>query len=382
MTLAEPKTRVEPVSFIDLKAQQALIRERIERRLIAILDHGAYINGPEIAELEAELKARTGAAAVLGVSSGTDALVIALMAEGIGPGDAVFVPGFTYNATANSVLLCGAVPVFVDIDPATFNMCPADLARRVEGLARARPELTPRVVMPVDLFGLPADYEAIGAVAARHGMVLIADAAQSFGGAYRGRSVGTLALMSGTSFFPSKTLGGYGDGGAIFTTDAAKTEVLESIRWHGTDAARRESVRVGMNGRLDSFQAAVLLEKLTLFDAEHARRVAIAQRYDAALAGHVELPARPQDRVSAWALYTVSLDERDRVREALTAAGLPTAVYYLQTLPEMKAFAAYAPEGGLPNAERASGRVLTLPLHPYLSDAGVDRVCETLLGAL
>lgn len=371
----------DPIAFIDLKAQQALIREQIEARFKRVLDHGQYINGPEIAELESELTAHTGAAATVAVASGTDALIIALMAEGVGAGDAVFVPGFTYNATANAVLLVGAEPVFIDVEPDTFNMCAEDLAARMDVVA-AEARLRPRAVIPVDLFGLPADYTALGAVAARRDAVVIADAAQSFGAARGNRRVGALAPVTGTSFFPAKTLGGYGDGGAMFATDADKAEHWRSIRWHGTDDARRDSIRVGMNGRLDSLQAAVLLEKLTLFDVELERRNAIAARYDARLGEKLTLPARPQGVQPSWGLYSIVVPERDRVREALAAADIPTAIYYATPLHRMPAFAAYAPENGLPVCERLSGEILSLPMHPYLSDAQVDRVCDTLLSAL
>lgn len=367
----------EPIAFIDLKAQQALIRERIEARIKAVLDHGQYINGPEIAELEEALKNYTGAADAVAVASGTDALVIALIAEGVGAGDAVFVPGFTYNATANAVLLAGAEPVFVDVDRHTFNMCPHDLAAKAEAVAEEG-RLVPRAVIAVDLFGLPAPYPAIGETAERHGMPVIADAAQSFGGARGNARVGTLAPATGTSFFPAKTLGCYGDGGAMFATDAERGEIWRSIRWHGTDDERRDSIRVGLNGRMDSIQAAVLLEKLKLYDGELARRHEIAARYDAAFGDVIDLPARPEGVSPSWGLYSVTVPERDRLREALARRNIPTAVYYATPLHLMPAFAGHAPAGGLPNCEALAREILSLPLHPYLSDAQVDYICEAV----
>lgn len=366
-----------PIAFIDLKAQQALIRERIEARIKAVLDHGRYINGPEIGELEEALKDYTGAADAVAVASGTDALVIALMAEEIGAGDAVFVPGFTYNATANAVLMTGAVPVFVDVDRHTFNMCADDLAARAEAVADEG-RLTPRAVIAVDLFGLPAHYPAVGTVAERHGMQVIADAAQSFGGTQGNARVGNLAPITATSFFPAKTLGCYGDGGAMFAGDTAKGEVWRSIRWHGTDEARQDSVRVGMNGRMDSIQAAVLLEKLSIHDAELARRREIAARYDAALDEVLDLPARPRDSAPSWGLYSVTHPERDRLRRALREEGIPTAVYYPTPLHRMAAFAPFAPADGLPVCERVSAEILSLPMHAYLSDGQVDRICGVI----
>ncbi|MGF1456130.1 MAG: DegT/DnrJ/EryC1/StrS family aminotransferase [Alphaproteobacteria bacterium] len=370
-----------PIAFIDLKAQQKPIRERIEARLKAILDHGAYINGPEIKELEEALVARTGAADAVGVSSGTDALVIAMMGEDIGPGDAVFIPSFTYNATANAVLVCGATPVFVDVREDTFNMDPVDLRDKIDAVAEEG-RLRPRAVVPVDLFGLPADYATIGAIAAEHDMIMMADAAQSFGGRAGNRAVGTLAPITGTSFFPAKTLGAYGDGGAIFTDTAERGELWRSLRWHGTDETRKLSVRVGINGRLDSMQAAVLLEKLTIFDQEIENRNRVAARYDTHLSAHMTLPARPADVQPSWGLYSITVPDRAKSQAVLKEAGIPTAIYYPVPCHKMDAFAAYAPAEGLATTERLAETILALPMHPYLSESDVDRVCETLIPTL
>ncbi len=371
----------DPIAFIDLKAQQRGIRDRIEARLKAVLDHGAYINGPEIAELEEVLASRSGAGDVVAVSSGTDALVIAMMGEEIGPGDAVFIPSFTYNATANAVLVCGATPVFVDVRRDTFNMDPEDLRAKVAQVVEAG-TLKPRAVVPVDLFGLPADYAAIHAIAGEHGMDVIADAAQSFGGRVGNRAVGNLAPMTGTSFFPAKTLGAYGDGGAIFADTKERGERWRSLRWHGTDEDRRLSVRVGVNGRLDSMQAAVLLEKLAIFDDELVARNRIASRYDARLKDALSLPARPEDVQPSWGLYSITLEDRATVQATLKDHGVPTAIYYPVPCHKMEAFAAYGPEEGLPETEWLADHILSLPMHPYLSDDQVDRVCDVLVDAL
>ena len=371
----------EPIAFVDLKAQQRRLRAKIEARLTAVLDHGRYVDGPEIEELEEALRMRTGAADVVAVSSGTDALVMALMAEGIGPGDAVFVPAFTYNATANAVLLAGATPVFVDVDPRTFNIDPADLEARIAETKTAA-KAKPRALIAVDLFGRPADYPALGETAEAHDLNLIADAAQSFGASQNGRPVGTLAPITTTSFFPAKTLGAYGDGGAIFTDSKEQGEIFRSLRWHGTDDARKESVRIGLNGRLDTMQAAILLTKLEIFDEELAARRTIAAHYDARLRPLLDLPARPEATESAWGLYSITVEDRERIERALADAGIPSAVYYRQPLHRMRAFARYAPENGLPISDWLSAHILSLPIHPYLTERQVEWICDTLEQAL
>ncbi len=367
----------EPILFFDLKTQAARIKADVKARLDAILDHGAYINGPEVLELERRLAEWTGAKHACAVASGTDSLVIAMMGEGVGKGDAVFIPAFTYNATANAVLMAGGVPVFVDVGPTSCNMDVASLEGAVDAAKAAG--LTPKMVVPVDLYGLPAEYPAINAVAARHGMTVLSDAAQSFGGEQGNARVGALCDMTSTSFYPSKTLGAYGDGGALFTDDAERLERWRSIRWHGTDDARKESVRVGMNGRLDSMQCAVVLAKLSVFDEERDSRRAHAAAYRARLAGRVEM----QDAADghAWGLFTVMVDRRDAVMAALKAKGVPSSIYYNKPLHRHAAFAAYAPQGGCPNAEALADRVLSLPFHPYLTATQIDRVCDALLAA-
>jgi len=374
-------TDEQPIQFMDLKAQQARIRDGLEARLKAVLDHGRYINGPELDELEATLCDFTGAADCVGVASGTDSLIIAMMGEGLGAGDAVFIPSVTYNATVNAVILAGATPVFVDVRHDTFNMDPADLAAKIESVLKAG-ELTPRMVIPVDLFGLPADYPKINKIANEYGIQILADAAQSFGGSLGNARVGALAPISSTSFFPGKGLGAYGDAGALFTMDKEKGEIWRSIRWHGTDDARQESVRVGFNGRLDSMQAAVLLEKLSIFPEELELRAKHAAHYDARLSDKIALPPRNSGFQSSYGYYTIALANRDEVQAALKAASIPCAAYYSHPLHTMKAFAPYAPDGGLPMAERLANELLSLPMHPYLTEGQVDRVADAVLGAV
>ncbi|HYZ63747.1 MAG TPA: DegT/DnrJ/EryC1/StrS family aminotransferase, partial [Acetobacteraceae bacterium] len=297
-------------------------------RLEAVLAHCQFILGPEVAELESRLAAYCGAKHCVGVSSGTDALQIAMMAEGIGPGDAVFLPAFTYTATAEVPLLLGATPVFVDVDPRTFQIDPGHLAQRIAAV-RAAGQLRPRALIGVDLFGQPADWPALNAIAEQEGLFTIDDLAQSFGASLHGSRLGTQAQATATSFFPSKPLGAYGDGGALFTEDDERAALYRSLRTHGEGTTRYEVLRTGMNGRLDTLQAAVLLAKLDLFDAELERREAIARIYDGRLGNLLEVPARVPDSTSAWAIYAVLLrDEaqRSRVQAGLREDGVPTAI--------------------------------------------------------
>ena len=383
-TISHPKVEIPqlpadaPIQFFDLKAQQKLVREKVENRFTTILDHGRHIGGPEVDELERKLCEYTGAADAVAVGSGTQALVMPMIALGYGHGDAVFIPAFTYNATANAVLLAGATPVFVDIDPDTFNMCPEDLERQVKAV-RARRDLRPRAVVPVDLYGLPADYRNIQPVADAYGLRVIADGAQAFGGKSGNQWVGAIAEITGTSFYPTKTLGGYGDGGAILTTDREFGDMLRSIRWHGTDDKRKESIRVGINGRCDSIQCAVVCEKLEIFDAERERRVAIAKIYRERLNGVAPLQAEPEGYESGYGLFTVRVKDRDAVRAKLQDKGVPSGIYYDQALHQMEAFKVYAPADGLPHCEQAARDSLSIPMHPYLSDAQAHRICDELI---
>jgi dTDP-4-amino-4,6-dideoxygalactose transaminase len=371
-----------PIPFLDLKAQQARIAPELRRRIDAVLAHCQFVLGPEVAELEAALAAFCGAAHCVAVSSGTDALQIALMAEGIGRGDAVFLPAFTYTATAEVPLLLGATPVFVDVDPATFQIDPAALAARIAGLGRG---LRPRALIGVDLFGQPADWPALSAIADRYELYTLDDCAQSFGAALGGRRLGTAADATATSFFPSKPLGAYGDGGALFTESAERAALFRSLRTHGEGTTRYEVLRTGVNGRLDTLQAAILLAKLSVFEAELAARARIAAAYDARLAGAVTIPARVPDSDSAWAIYAILLRDaaqRAQVQAGLRARGIPTAIYYPLPLHHQPAYRDHHDGAALPVAEALSTRILALPIHPDLTEADIARIGDAVLGSL
>ena len=365
----------QTIDFIDLKAQRQRIRTEIDAAIARVLEHGQFIMGPEVTELESRLSAYTGARHTITCASGTDALMIAMMAKGLGRGDAVLCPAFTYTATPESIALLGASPVFVDVDEASFNLSPDKLEA---GLAAARSNgLRPVGMIVVDLFGLPADYDAIHDFAASNGLWILADGAQSFGGTWRGRKVGSLAEITATSFFPAKPLGCYGDGGAIFTDDDDLAEVMRSIRLHGRGREKYEVVRVGVNGRLDTLQAAILLEKLNIFDDELAARERIAHRYSSGLSRAVGLPVRPNHATSAWAQYTVRIPDskRDTVIQTLAARHIPTQVYYPRPLHHQTAFADYpVAVGGVPTSEKLPREVLSLPFHPYLSADNQDAI--------
>jgi len=380
-TMTAPVVDAGPIRFFDLETPKKMLRADIEKRWQKILDHGAFIGGPEVGELEAGLAAWAGAKHALAVASGTDALVIALMGEDVKANDAVFIPGFTYNATANAVLVAGATPVFVDVDARTCNIDVAHLEAQVEAVVREG-KLRPRMIIAVDLYGLPADYPAVNRIAKKHGMLVLADAAQSFGGGQNGKMIGALTDMTATSFYPSKTLGCYGDGGAMLTDDAERFDRWSSIRWHGTDAVKKESIRVGVNGRLDSVQCAVLLSKLTVFADEMKARDRIAQRYRAGLGNAIEMQHVPAGSQNAWGLFTIMVDNRVDVMKKLQEAGVPSSIYYFKSLHQHKAFAAYAPKGGLPVCEKLADRVLSLPMHPYVTDAQIDKVVAAVKAAV
>ena len=368
----------EPFAFIDLAAQQARIRDRVDAAIARVLDHGQYIMGPEIAELEAQLAEFAGQRHALGCASGTDALALPLMAWGIRPGDAVFCPSFTFAATAEIVAWLGAVPVFVDILPDSFNMDPASLRRAVEAV-KAEGALTPRVAIAVDLFGLPADYPAIRAICDEHGLKLISDTAQGFGSTTDGKHSGAWADVVATSFFPAKPLGAYGDGGATLTDDDEMIEALRSLRVHGQGTDKYDNVRIGMNARLDTIQAAILLEKLAIFPDEIERRNRIADRYAAGLGNRFEAPAVGAGLVSTWAQYTVKLEpgRRDAFQAAMRERGVPTAAYYPRPLHRQTAYERYPVEGGaLRVTDEVAARVVSLPMHPYLDEPTQDRIIE------
>jgi len=370
------------INFIDLKAQQQTIYPQILERVQRVLDHGQYIMGPEITELETRLAAYVGVKHAISCSSGTDALLMPLMAYGVGPGDAIFTPPFTFIATAEVIQLLGATPVFVDIDPRTFNISPPALEEAIANLSRnpKTAPLRPRGIIPVDLFGQPADYDRINAVAGKYGLFVLEDAAQSFGGAYKGQRAGSLAEVAATSFFPAKPLGCYGDGGAIFTDNDELAAVLRSIRIHGQGTHKYDNVRLGLNGRLDTLQAAILLVKLDIFDREVEGRQAAAQCYSQALQAVVEVPYVAPECLSVWAQYSVLSDRREALQAKLKAAGIPTAVYYPLPLHLQGAFThlGYQP-GDFPVSEQAAQRIFSLPMHPYLNEADQAKIVMEML---
>jgi UDP-2-acetamido-2-deoxy-ribo-hexuluronate aminotransferase len=375
------------MDFIDLPAQQRRIAEKLHVNIARVLSHGQYINGPEVRELETTLAAYVGAKHAIGCASGTDALLMALMALEIGPGDAIFTTPFTFVATAEVISLLGATPVFVDIDPGTFNIVPAKLEQAIRAVEKNDPalhplpgggKLRPRAVIPVDLFGLPADYDAIDAVAARHGIAVIEDAAQSFGGEYKGRRSCSFGAIACTSFFPAKPLGCYGDGGMCFTDDDHLSEILRSIRVHGQGSDKYENVRIGINGRLDTLQAAVLLAKFEIFPEEIDLRQEVVRRYNGLLSGSVKTPEIPEGYRSAWAQYSILVRnsaERSDLMAGLKGAGIPTAVYYPKPLHLQTAFSGLDyREGDFPVSEDCAGRIFSLPMHPYLADGEQRRI--------
>ncbi len=366
------------IPFIDLQAQFRHLETDIRAGIDRVLAHGRFIMGPEVAELESALADYANVKHAISCSSGTDALLMPLMAWGIGPGDAVFTTPFTFIATAEVIAMLGATPVFVDIDPRTFNIDPGKLEAAIERVENEG-TLKPRGIIPVDLFGLPADYDAINTVAKAHGLFVLEDTAQGFGGTYKGRCAGSLADVAATSFFPAKPLGCYGDGGAIFTDDDEMAEKLRSIRAHGKGDDKYDNVRIGMNGRLDTLQAAILLPKLAAYPQEITARQRIAERYDEELKDCVEIPYIPADYTSAWAQYSVLSEERDALQAALKENGIPSMVYYPQPLHLQGAFRLLGyGEGDFPESESVSMRILSLPMYPYLEGADQDRIINSV----
>jgi UDP-2-acetamido-2-deoxy-ribo-hexuluronate aminotransferase len=360
------------IPFIDLAAQQDRLRDRIQAGIAGVLAHGQYILGPEVAELEEKLAAYSGAAYCISCANGTDALQIALMALGVGPGDEVITPGFSYIATAEAALVLGAKIVYVDIDPVSFNLDPALLEAAITPRTRA--------IIPVSLYGQPADFDVINAIADRHSIPVIEDGAQSFGASYKGRKSGNLSTVACTSFFPSKPLGCYGDGGAIFTSDPELARIIRQIARHGQEK-RYYHVRLGVNSRLDTLQAAILLPKLEVLDDEIAARQRLAERYAAALNGvRVVTPQIAQHNASAWAQYTVRVPDRESVQAALQQSGIPTAVHY--PLPLNRQPATNDPAARLPIGDQAATEVISVPMHSYMDQATHDHVLKTLIEAV
>lgn len=358
------------MEFIDLKSQYQRLKAEIDAGIQRVLDHGQYILGPEVAELEDKLCAYTGAKHCITVANGTDALQIAQMALGIGPGDEVITPGFTYIATAETVALLRAKPVYVDIDPRTYNLDPTLLEAAITPRTKA--------IVPVSLYGQCADFDAINAIAAKHGIPVIEDAAQSFGATYKGRKSCNLSTIACTSFFPSKPLGCYGDGGAIFTNDDELAKVMRQIARHGQDR-RYHHIRVGVNSRLDTLQAAILLPKLALLDEEMAARQQVANRYTQLLneAGIATNPRIEAHNQSAWAQYTVQVNNRDKVQTHLKQAGIPTAVHYPTPLNQQPAVLDINVQ--LPIGDTVAQRVMSLPMHPFLDEWNQKSIAETLI---
>jgi dTDP-4-amino-4,6-dideoxygalactose transaminase len=373
--------RVEerPIPFIDVAAQRRRLGRAIDDAVARVLAHCQFIQGPEVHVLEAELAAFCGARHAIGCASGTDALLLVLMAWQIGPGDAVICPSFTYHATAEMVALLGATPIIADVLPDTFNLDPESCERAIATAKRLG--LNPRAIIPVDLFGLPADHDTIAAIADTHRLLVLDDAAQAFGASYRGRRLGAMASATATSFFPAKPLGCYGDGGAVFTDDDALAARIKSIRLHGEGVDRSEAARIGITGRLDTIQAAVLIEKLKIFPDEIDARNRIAARYSAALADIAIVPHIGNQSTSVWAQYTVRLKpgRRDRIAAALKTDGIPTAIYYSKPLHRQPAYRHFPiADGGVPVSDRLADEVLSLPMHAYLEPPVQDRIIDAV----
>ncbi len=366
------------MAFVDLAAQRLRLRDAIDAAIGRVLDHGQFIMGPEVAELEDQLRQFSGAKYVISCASGTDALTLALLAKGLRPGDAILVPSFTFCATAEPVCLLGGVPIFTEVCEETYNIDPASLKAGIE-TARRR-GLSLKGVITVDLFGQPCDYSPIEEIAQENGLWLICDAAQSFGAAYHNRKVGTIGDLTATSFFPAKPLGCYGDGGAVFTDDEELASTMHSLRVHGQGRDKYENIRVGINGRLDTIQAAILLQKLTIFAEEIAARNRIAMAYDDMLPAACGRPAVIDDVMSVWAQYTIRTSDRDNLLQALKQDGIPAMVYYPRPLHRQPPYREFpvAGENGLAVSDRLAGSVLSLPMHPYLSRVDQARVGAAL----
>lgn len=371
------------MQFIDLAAQYQHLKSRIDQRIQTVLDHGQYIMGPEVQELEAQLADYVGVKHAITCANGTDALTLALMALNIGEGDAVLLPTFTFFASAETVAFANASPVFVDSDPDTFNICPIDLEKRIQAV-QAEGKLNLKAIMTVDLFGLPADYPAIQKIADKYGLKIIADSAQGFGGAITDtqgntQRAGSFGDIATTSFFPAKPLGCYGDGGAIFTNNDDYAELIKSYRVHGKGQDKYDNVRIGVNSRLDTIQAAILLEKLAAFPQELANRNALADQYHCQLAEHFNTPHVPNGYLSSWAQYTLVAANRDHYMAKLKEQGVPSMVYYGTCMHQQTAFKDLGYKAGdFPIAERLASQVFSLPMHPYMTAEDQQKVVTAL----
>lgn len=366
------------MQFIDLAAQRARIADRLKTAIDRVVADGRYILGPEVGAFEKQLAGYVGVKHVVACANGTDALLLPLLASGIGPGDAVFVPSFTFAATAEVVALAKAEPVFVDIDPVTYNIDVASLEAAID-MVKREGRLTPRAIIPVDLFGLAADYDAIAAIARRENLLVIEDAAQSIGGEANGKRCGAFGDVGSTSFYPAKPLGCYGDGGAMFTNDDALADRLRSFAFHGKGETQYDNIHVGLNSRLDTIQAAILIEKLAILEDEMQARQVVAKRYADGLAGVVRTAHMTGKGRSAWAQYAIETPVRDGLKAELQAKGIPSVIYYVKPLHLQKAYENFprAP-GGLPVSEELPSRILCLPMHPYLSEADQDRIISAI----
>jgi dTDP-4-amino-4,6-dideoxygalactose transaminase len=377
------RAHIAPIPFIDVGAQRRRLGRRIEDAIARVLGHCQFILGPEVRVVEAQLAKFCGARHAITCASGTDALLLPLMAKGIGPGDAVICPSFTFCATAEAVALVGATPVFADVDETTFNLDPKAIGSAV---AAARSlGLDPKALIPVDLFGQPADFATLSDLAQRENLFMLDDAAQAFGAKYHNRLIGTLAETTATSFFPAKPLGVYGDGGAVFTDDDELAAIMRSLRVHGEGRDKYDSVRIGLNGRFDTLQAAVLSEKLEIFPEEIEARNRIAERYSSELADVVNIPRLAPGRTSVWAQYTIRVSPavRDHFAASLAAQGIPTAIYYANPVHRQEAYRRFPVAGGtLLVTDRLAGEVISLPMHAYLDEATQDRIIAAVRRAL
>jgi len=373
------------MQFIDLNSQYSLLKTRIDSRIQNVLNHGAYINGPEVKELEVRLQEFTNVKNVITCGNGTDALVLGLMALNIHQGDIVLCPAFTFFASAEAIAVCGAVPVFVDCDSDTFNMCPLSLEKTIVEI-QSQGNAMPKVILTVDLFGLPADYESIKAIAKKFNLKILEDAAQGFGGGINNIKACNFGDISTTSFFPSKPLGCYGDGGAVFTSNDDYAEIIRSLAQHGKGDDKYDNVRIGMNSRLDTIQAAVLLEKLDVLPGEITLRNDIAHEYTAALDNCVLTPKIPDGYISSWAQYTVKSLQRDRIKEYLSQKDIPTMIYYQKCMHQQKAFSnsdlQILDSQDLSNSEQMVNEVLSLPMHPYMSGKSIQSICDAVNSSL
>jgi dTDP-4-amino-4,6-dideoxygalactose transaminase len=366
------------MQFVDLGAQRERLGDRLTAAIARAVESGEYIHGPQVGEFEKKLAAYVGVKHVIGCANGTDALLLPLLAAGIGPGDAVFVPSFTFAATAEVVALCRAEPVFVDIDAETYNIDIASLESAIEMVKREK-RLTPKAIIPVDLFGLAADFGPIEEIAEHEGLMVIEDAAQAIGGTVGGRKCASFGKVAGTSFYPAKPLGCYGDGGAMFTNDDAFAARLRSFAFHGKGADKYDNVHVGMNSRLDTLQAAILIEKLAILDEEMAARQKVAARYSNGLGNVVKVPFIPEGSRSAWAQYAIETPERDALKAHLQSLGIPTVIYYVKPLHLQTAYRDFPrTPTGLPVSESLPQRILCLPMHAYLSEADQDRIIDAI----